>query len=126
MKSFITALVIAICLICGSIFHLMRFEDESRMLAQINSEAATLITSGDFKGAEKKIEEMERRLKSFEPFSMAMSNHEETDKIHTGLAELRIYTRSGNTADALAKSALLDYLFEHLPDNSRLKYENIL
>lgn len=36
------------------------------------------------------------------------------------------YAKGGTEADALAKSEVLEFLFEHMPENYRLMFKNVL
>ncbi len=125
MKSFITALVLAAVLAAASIFHIMRLESISAALLEMNSQITASLEAEDYESACRIIDDMTRKLEGFEPFFAAMGNHEEIDNIEMTLAELRSYAEGGFKYDAEAKSYTLDFLFEHLPKNSRLRFENI-
>ena len=126
MKSFITAITIAVILICGSLFYSKHLENESRSLLRINGNISDAILKDDYPSAEMYIDELEDNIDSFEEFFLATGNHAEIDSIKTNLAELRSFSKGGMKWDALAKTYVLDFLLSHLPENMRLKIGNIL
>lgn len=126
MKSFITALCIAVALIIASSFSTKHLEQIASSLENTNNKVADAIRKDDFDTAVKEIAELSDYLAQCEPFFAATGNHEEIDNIEMNLAELRIYAMGGFRYDALSKSEVLSFLFNHLPKNSRLKLENIL
>ena len=71
------------------------------------------------------LKENNYEIKSLEVFFASTGNHQEIDNIEMSLAELKRYIEGHQKYDALAKSQVLDFLFHHLPKNSRLKTENI-
>ena len=126
MKSFIISLAIAALLIAGGIFNIAHIEKISADLYGINAEIAEALRNEEYELAQSKIPELERTVTNYEPFCATLENHEEVDAIESNIAELKIYTESRHQSDALAKSNVLAFLFEHLPKNSRIKLENIL
>ena len=126
MKSFIISLAIAALLLCGSFFYMMRLENISDELHEINAEITEALKNEDYKLAQDKIPELERAISDYELFCAALENHEHIDTMESTIAELKIYTEGHHQSDALAKSNVLEFLFNHLPKNSRLRLENIL
>lgn len=126
MKSFISAMIIAILLIWGSGYYMSELESISKELCEVNTKARISLEAEDYEAAEKNIDEIYSSLERYHMFFAAMGNHTELDNIKTNLAELKVYAESGEKYDALSKCMVLSYLFEHLPGNSRLKIENIL
>lgn len=125
MKSFITALVLAAVLAAASVFHIMHLERISSELLRLNSEITAALEAEDYDRARRAIDTMSERLERSEPFFAVMGNHEEIDNIEMTLSELRSYAEGGHKYDAVAKTYTLEFLFEHLPKNSRLRLENI-
>ena len=126
MKSFITALAIAAALISGSLFYMSKLETASDELSDINKAITANLTRDEFKSAYENIKKLRDELERVEPFLAMLGNHEEIDNIESNLAELEHYTEGEHKVDAIAKTGVLSFLFEHLPKNSRLKIENIL
>lgn len=126
MRSLVTALIIAALLILGSEIYMVRLENTSEELSEINTEVFEAINNDDYETALGHIDELSEKMDSAEMFFGAMGNHEETDKINMSIAELRGYAEEERRADAAAKCRVLRFLFGHLPENSRLKIENIL
>lgn len=125
MKSLITALVIAALLGIGSEIYMYRLENASWELSAINSEVFEAINDEDYEKAMEAIDRLSERMEDAEMFFGAMGNHEETDSININIAELRGYTEKRCKSDAAAKCRVLSYLFDHLPQNSHLRLENI-
>lgn len=126
MKSFVTAIIIAVILISGSLFYSKHLEKESLALLNLNGNITDAINSDDYLSAEAYINEFSDNIDSFEEFFLATGNHAEIDSIKTNLAELRSFAKGGMKEDALAKTYVLDFLLSHLPENMRLKIGNIL
>lgn len=126
MKSFLSAMIIAILLVWGSGSYMSELESISMELYDVNSSAYDSIEAEDYQAAEADIDEIYSVLEKHHMFFAAMGNHTELDNIKTNLAELEVYTKSREKYDALSKCSVLSFLFEHLPANSRLRIENIL
>lgn len=126
MKSFFIALTLAACLTAAGIFSLCRLESASAGLLDENGRVIAALEKDDPRGAARHIALLSEAVEKYEPFFAALGNHEEIDKIEMTLAELRAYAEGGRTPDALAKARSLEFLFGHLPKNSRVLTENIL
>lgn len=126
MKSFIIAIALAAALTISGILCLSHLENVSERLSDINKEIIAALSEEDTQRAIEKINELSDYIDKTEPFYAATGSHEEIDNIEMNLAELKSYAGSGHIQDALAKSEVLEFLFEHIPKNSRLKIENIL
>ncbi len=125
MKSFIVSIIIAVCIAAGSIFYMHSLTSASETLADINTQIAEALTEEDYSEAYDKIAELRECMDSKRKYMSAFGNHEEIDKIYSNILEMERYTRSRFKDDALAKNAVLGMLFEHLPQNYRLRWENI-
>ncbi len=125
MKSFITAIIIAALLIAGSELHMMRLERASYELSELNSDVFEHIMNEEYDEALEAVSKLSVRMKEAEMFFGAMGDHEETDNININIAELRSYTEDERRSEAAARCRVLSYLFGHLPENSRLKIENV-
>ncbi len=126
MRSFVTAIIIAALLIAGSEMHMVRLEKASYELSELNREIYGSILDERYDDALEAVDKLSERMHETEMFFGAMGNHEETDNININIAELKSYTEEGRRSEAAARCRVLFYLFGHLPENSRLKIENIL
>ena len=125
MKSLITALIIAALLGIGSEVHMRRLENASSELSALNADVLEALDNEEYDEAIEAIDALSERMDKAELFFGAMGDHEEVDKININIAELRGYTEEKKRSDAAARCRVLSYLFGHLPENSRLKIQNI-
>lgn len=122
----IISAILMITVICGSMWYTSRLTEVSQSLCELNYAIQTDLSSGDTESAVMKINEMNKFLNAHEQVLEIMGNHEEIDNIRMSLTELYRYTKGGLRTDAMTKSEVLGFLCEHLPDNYKLKLENIL
>ncbi len=125
MRSLITALVIAALLGAASEIYMYRLEKASWELTAINGEISEAVSEEDYGAAKEAIDRLNARMDDAEMFFGAMGDHEEMDMINMNIAELRGYIDAERGGDAASKCLVLSYLFGHLPENSRLKLQNI-
>ena len=126
MKSMIAVLVMTAVLAAGGIWYMNKLNDVAEDLSGINDEVREEIENRRYKSASQKIDELYGYLDDEERYFEAFSDHEELDKIRMTLSEREEYTDAGAGTEALAKTNVLEFLFEHLPKNYRLRLENIL
>ncbi len=126
MKSFITAIIIAAILFSGSIIYTKKLYSESQKLLDITHQIYDSLNNDDYIGAKDSIDELHDMVSDFESFFLATGNHIEIDNIKMNLSELRSFAEGGMKSDALAKTYVLQFLLEHLPESMRLSIENIL
>ena len=125
MKSFIIALFLGAFLLVSSKIYIAKLESASQKLLDINASISQSIENEDFSAAADSTKTLSDELSDFETFFAALGNHQEIDNIETSLAELESFIDGKQKYDALSKTNVLTFLFEHLPKNSKLKIENI-
>ncbi|MBP3360306.1 MAG: DUF4363 family protein [Clostridia bacterium] len=126
MQSFITALIISVAVVMGSLLYTNRVDDIAAELLLETNKISECILNDEFINAEKAISAFEDCLEKNKVLLEATGNHEELLKIELSYKELRMFTLSGQKADALAQCASLDVLLNHMPSNYKIKAENIL
>ncbi len=126
MKSVVISVIIAAVMVAGSLFYTSSLERVSCELNDINTRVSKLLDEDDFSAADSEIEHMKSYLDSRRAVLDATGNHEEIDKIEMNISELSEYTKGEKKTDALSRCRVLSFLFEHLPLNYKLKFENIL
>lgn len=126
MKSVVISVIIAAIVVAGSLVYTRSLENVSEELMSINEQVSKYIENEDYLSAESEIAHLKAYLNSRRAVLDAIGNHEEMDKIEMNLYELEEYSNGEKKTDALSKCRVLDFLFEHLPLNYKLKPENIL
>lgn len=126
MKSVVISIIIAAIVVEGSLIYTRCLEKTSAELMTINEQVSKYLDGDDFSGAESEIEHLKAYLNSRRAVLDAIGNHEDMDKIEMSLYELEEYAKGEKKTDALSRCHVLDFLFEHLPLNYKLKPENIL
>ena len=126
MKSFITSLVIAAFIVAGSIAYGMHIDKISSELVTINARLMHAIEAEDFENAEEIADEVQSYFNKKRAMLGATDNHEVLDKIEINIQELFSYVEGRQRTDALSRCRVLGYLYEHLPKNYKLRFENIL
>lgn len=126
MKSVITVLIMAAALMTGGVLYSNQLYNISERLLEINGGIEKNLTGSEFDEASDGVDELYNYLDEKEPYFEAFGDHEELDKIKMNMAELEKYIDERERTDALAKVNVLDFLFEHLPKNYRVRIENIL
>ena len=126
MKSFITSLVIAAFIVAGSIAYGMHIDKISSELVSINERLTDALEANDFEGAGEVVSEAQSYFGKKRAILGATDNHEVLDKIEINMQELSSYVDGAQKTDAMSRCRVLGYLYEHLPKNYKLKFENIL
>ena len=125
IKSFVFSLCLAALLITGSIFYNLKLEKASSGLLLTLNKITQSLENENFTSAHKQTLLLEKNVKNLEIYFASLGNHQEIDNIEMTLAEMKSYIKDNQRHDALAKAQVLNFLFYHLPKNSRLKPENI-
>lgn len=125
MKSVIAALILMCAVIIGGGAYTEELMHISGELSEINASVRTQLNNENIQRANTDIERMREYLLKKSEILSAMGNHVDLDNIRMSMAELKEYTENGQIPDALAKSEVLEFLLEHLPENYRFKLKNI-
>lgn len=126
MKAFITSIVIAAVIVAGSILYTHKLETISGELAAMNDVITEHIEKENYDDADKKISELGEYLEDKREMLATTGNHQELDNIQIYLSELKRFSQGEMKTDALSRCQVLDFLFHHLPQDYRLRIENIL
>ena len=126
MKAFVTSIVIGIVIIAGSILYTHHLQTISDELVVINDAIMSYIENEQYDEANGKIQELSDYLESKRQMLATTGNHQELDTIQVNLSELKRFSQGRMKTDALSKCQVLDFLFHHLPQDYKLKFENIL
>jgi hypothetical protein len=126
MKSVAISIIIAVLIVIGSLAYTRNLENVSGELLEMNAKISDCISAEDYSGADAEIERLAAYLDRKRSVLDATGDHAEMDKIEMNISELTEYAKAGQQADALSRCRVLEFLFEHLPLNYKLKFENIL
>lgn len=126
MKGVVISAIIAVLLVIGSIAYTNHIECVSEELGDINNKVIKALTAEDYDTASECVNELTEYLDSHRAVLGATGNHEEFDKIEMNISELTEYIDGHEKTDALSNCRVLDFLFEHLPKNYEMKWENVL
>ena len=100
--------------------------EESNHLSHLNDNIIISLEKENYSRAQMQIDELTKRVEKFKVYYFMTDNHIEIDNIKLCIAELEIYTKKKEQADALAKANSLAFLLDHLPENTEIKYKNQL
>lgn len=126
MKSFVTALILALVIVVLGVMHTSKIEKLSDELLKANEKISEAVDSDDFKEADLQIEKIRRIVEENRMMLTLSMDHNEVDKIEMNVAQLEAYVEEEKREDALSFSNVLETLFIRLPKNYRLKIENVL
>lgn len=126
MKSFFTALIIALVIAAGTFFYTHNIEVISEKLLADNRRIITCIKDNEYEEAYELTKNMDEYMNETKISLAVIMDHSDLDKIESGIAELESYILSEIKSDALAKCNALDVLIRHMPKNYKLKIENVL
>lgn len=126
MKSFILALVITVAMVGGSMLYTRELDSISEEALGYNTRIQATIAEDDFDGAKESVNALEQYVTEKRiPLSMIL-DHTTLDKIESSIAELSGFVAGEMKTDALAQNNVLEVLFRHLPQNYKVRLENIL
>lgn len=126
MKSVITALLILVIIVGGSILCTDRLDNFSHKLVLKNNTLHTLISENNFDDALTLLDELEADIKKKSLLLASVLDHTQIDKIKLSIAEAKAYVTEHNKADSLSFINALDSMFSHIHKNYQVRIENIL
>ena len=126
MKSFMITLVLAAVMVMSGIFCSSYIDRVAGELSERNQTIGDLIRHADYSAATEQAEMLSEEIEKKKIILAITLDHTELDKIETNLAELLSYSKDRQAYDAAAKCKTLHFLFQHLPKNYQVKWENIL
>lgn len=126
MKSVIISALIGFALIIGGMSYSKHIDTVSKNLLTGNKEVTELIKNEEYDKALDKIEDVSGYLEKKHVVLGSTGKHDKTDEMEMNIAELKMQVKNKSKNDALVTCATLDFLFEYMPKNIKLKIENIL
>lgn len=126
MKSFWTAVVIAVLLIGGGILFNRHIDNVTNEMSQKEEKITELIEKESFSGAEKEIDSLKKYIDDKMIVLASVVDHKNIDEIELCVAEIKGYAKEKSRTDALAKCKKLEHLISHLPINYSVTLQNIL
>lgn len=126
MKSFITALAIAVILVCGGIVFNISINNISNDFRERCERITEEIQSGNYDEAARLSSELAEYSDRKKVLLASIINHENIDDIEMCITELEEYANNKKGAEALVRCRKLEHMFEHLPDDYSIKPQNIL
>lgn len=118
-------MVLALALIITGSMYSHNLIEESNHLSHLNDNIIISLEDENYSRAQMQIDELSKRVEKFKVFYFMTDNHMEIDNIKLCIAELEVYTKKKEQADALANANSLSFLLAHLPENTELKWGNI-
>lgn len=126
MKSFVTAMLIALFLVFGGVaFNNGINGVTARFLARLDEVEAAVINE-DFARAAEKSSAMSAELAKSKPLLCAVINHENIDEAEECLSELCAYAESSDKEESAVQCRRLRRLLSRLPENYSVSAQNIL
>lgn len=126
MKSFWTAVVIAVLLIGGGVLFNRNIDHVTRELSEKEEKITALIEKESFDGAEKEIDSLKKYIDDKMIVLASVVDHKNIDEIELCVAEIEGYAKEESKTHALTKCKKLEHLISHLPINYSVTLQNIL
>lgn len=126
MKSFFVAVAIfALLLISGFAFNYCLDSTSQKLLGSFEQISAQ-VENGDFEGANSLAKELSEYIDNKKPLMSSILDHGNIDEIEKEISGLLGYTENKDKANSEVCLKKLEHMFNHLPENYRLRLENIL
>lgn len=126
MKSFFVAVAIfAVLIVSGLAFNACLDNTSENLLASFE-QISKVVKSGDFENANGLAKEMSEYIDKKKLLMSSMLDHENIDEIEKEISGLLGYTENQDKANSEVCLKKLEHMFKHLPENYKLKVQNIL
>lgn len=126
MKSFFIAIsIFAILLIGGFVFNYCLDNTSEKFLGTFEQISAQ-VEEGDFEGANKHAQELSEYVDNKKPLMSSILDHGNIDEIEKEISGLLGYTENEDKANSEVCLKKLEHMFKHLPENYKLRLQNIL
>lgn len=125
MKSLITAIVITVVIVGGGFYSSHKIDSLTEELT-IDSEAMlTAIVKEDYVSAGDRLDAIDRRLEDKRILLGSVFDHAVLEKIEMYMTQMKAYVSQEEKLPSLSAGTSLDKLFKDLPNDYRLRPENI-
>ena len=126
MKSFIIAMsIFAVLVISGIVFNFC-LNGTSENLLKSCEEISDDIKNEQMQEAYDKSKELSEYIDGKKPLLSSILDHSNIDEIEKQISELMGFTEQNDVTDAVVSVKKLKHMFEHLPENYGVKFQNIL
>lgn len=126
MKSFFVAVAIfAVLLLSGFAFNSC-LDSTSEKLLESFEQISAQVENGDFEGANRHAEELSEYVDNKKPLMSSILDHGNIDEIEKEISGLLGYTENQDKANSEVCLKKLEHMFKHLPENYKLRLQNIL
>ena len=126
MKSFFIAVsIFAVLIFCGNAFDFC-LNGTSKELLKSCEEISTDIKEEKMQDAYQKAEKLSEYIDTKKPLLSSILDHGSIDEIEEQISELLGFAEENDVIDAVVSIKKLKHMFEHLPENYALTFQNIL
>lgn len=126
MKSFFIAIsIFAVLLLSGFVFDFC-LDATSEKLLEDFERISQQVEKEDFKGANSGAEELSKYIDEKKPLMSSILDHGNIDEIEKEVSGLLGYTENQDKTNSEVCLKKLEHMFNHLPENYKLRLENIL
>lgn len=126
MKSFFVAMsIFAVLIVSGFAFNYC-LDNASEKLLESFEQISKQVENGDFNGANSLAAELSEYVDKKKPLMSSILDHGNIDEIEKEISGLLGYTENEDKANSEVCLKKLEHMFKHLPENYKLKLQNIL
>ncbi len=126
MKGVWISLCIAVLIVVGSMVSTKHINNVSEEMGRMNDVVMSYLAEENYYEAAVETKKLAQYLEKQRTILDATGNHDELNKIEMNVSEMAGYIDGEQGIDAVSKCRVLDFMFENLPRNYRIKMENIL
>lgn len=126
MKTFISALLVAMILLSGIVAYIFFLNQTAEKFITLTKEVAAYADFEDWENSSKKMQELEHIWKQKNNILRAFTNHDDLDQAEQTLFELKESVKFQNKENTSRFSAVMLSFIERLTDNESPTWENIL